>query len=198
MMRVLLAVCCALLTAWALVADSQQLPRGRGPGSRDPGSKGGGGSACPVFPAQCQINAPTFNFGRSVMNSTTPPIYGNTLISVTCTRHPQDRLSVEVGFELWAETVQEPPRQMRDAIGGAFLAYDIYIDPARTRLWGSGVAAGTFPLQGGCLLDERNRVCTIAFPLYGKVYGQQDFIRPNPYLGAIVAKLDYFFTACIP
>jgi spore coat protein U-like protein len=150
-----------------------------------------------VFPAQCQINAPTFNFGRSVMNSTTPPIYGNAIISVTCTRHPQDRLSVEVGFELWAETIQSPPRQMRDAIGGAYLAYDIYIDPARTRPWGSEVT-GQFPLQGGCALDERNRVCTIAFPLYGKVYGQQDLVRPNPYLGAIVAKLDYFFTACIP
>ena len=194
MTRFLLTVCCALLAAWALVSLAQQLPQGRGPGSRP--LKGGGGT-CPAFPAQCNINAPTFNFGRSVMTSTTPPIYGNALISVTCTRHPQDRLEVGVGFDLWAETVQEPPRQMRDAIGGAYLAYDIYIDPARTRPWGSAVT-GQFPLQGACLLDERNRVCTIPFTLYGKVYGQQELVRPNPYLGAIVARLDYFFTACIP
>jgi len=195
MTRFILTVCCALLAALALA----QAPVGRGPGSQP--LKGGGG-ACPAFPARCQINAPTFNFGRSVMNATTPPIYGNALISVTCTRHPQERLSVDVGFELWAETVQSPPRQMRDAIGGgggggAYLAYDIFIDPARTRPWGS-VAMGQFPLEGACLLDERNRVCTIPFTLYGTVYGQQDLTRPNPYLGAIVARLDYFFAACVP
>jgi spore coat protein U-like protein len=191
MTRFILTVCCALLAALALA----QAPVGRGPGSQP--LKGGGG-ACPAFPARCQINAPTFNFGRSVMNATTPPIYGNALISVTCTRHPQDSLSVDVGFQLWAETVSEPPRQMRDGIGGGYLAYDIYVDPARTRLWGSGAVPGTFPLQGGCLLDERNRVCTVPLTLYGTVYGQQELTRPNPYLGAIVARLDYFFAACIP
>lgn len=151
-----------------------------------------------MIPATCQINAPVFNFGRTTMNSTTPPIYGNTIISVTCTRHPQDRLELQVEFDLWAETVQEPPRQMRDQIGGAYLAYDMYIDPARTRLWGSGVASGTFPLQGVCLLDERNRVCTVPFTLYGKVYGQQDLIPPGPFLGAIVSRLDYRFLSCQP
>ena len=194
MTRVLFTVCCALLTAWALVSVAQQLPRGSGPGSRAPG---GGSGACPVLPARCQINTPRFNFGRHTMSPTAPPIDAIATISVTCTRHPQDRLSLEVHFNLWAETVQSPPRQMRDEAGGAYLAYDMYIDPARTKLWGSGVAADTFPLESDCLLNEHNRVCTIAFPLYGRVHGNQHQVRANPYIGALITRLEYRFVACM-
>jgi spore coat protein U-like protein len=196
MMRVLLAAYCLLLSASALAASpASALPQGRGPGSRAPG---GGGGTCPAFPAQCQINAPTFNFGRATMNQTTPPIYGNAMISVTCTRHPQDRLEVSVEFDLKGVVVQQPPRQMRDQIGGAYLAYDMYLDAARTRLWGDGVSAGTEFFTGYCFLDERNRVCTVPFVLYGKVNGQQAVVPPGPYLGAVPARLEFRFGACIP
>ena len=179
MTRVLLAVCCALLpfAAWA--------QRAKPPGE------------CPAFPAQCQINAPVFNFGRAQMNSTAPPVYGNSTISVTCTRRPQDGLRVDVQFELWGEIVDQPPRQMRDQIGGAYLAYDMYIDPARTRLWGSR-EIGAFPLAGGCFLDDRNRVCTIPFMLYGRVEGQQQTVPPGKFLGAVVSRLEYQFVNCQP
>jgi spore coat protein U-like protein len=144
------------------------------------------------------VNAPTFNFGRSTMSSATPPINGNATISVTCTRHPQDRLEVQVEFDLKAVTVQEYPRQMRDQIGGAYLAYDMFVDPARTRLWGDGVYQGTEFLSGVCHLDERNRVCTVPFLLYGQVLGRQDLIPPGPFLGAVIARVEYRFIACIP
>ena len=65
------------------------------------------------------------------------------------------------------------------------MAYDMYIDPARTRLWGRRRATGTFPLQGACFLDDRNRVCTIAFLLYGTVHGGQQQVPPGKCLGAI-------------
>ena len=188
MTRILLAACCALLSASALA----QAPVG-GPGSRAPG----GGATCPAFPAQCQVNVSTFNFGRATMNSTSPPIYGNSTISVTCTRHPQDRLSVNVYFDLKGVIVQQPPRQMRDQIGGAYLAYDMYVDAARTRLWGDG-SPGTEFFSNSCFLDEKNRVCTIPFVLYGRVNGQQAAIPPGPFIGAVVSRVEYRFLNCRP
>jgi spore coat protein U-like protein len=108
-----------------------------------------------------------------------------------------NNLTVDVGFELWAETIADPPRQMRD-IGatGLTVGYDMYIDPARTRLWGSGVAPNTFPLQGACSLDDRNRVCTVPYLLYGTVYGGQQQVPPGNFQGAILARLSYFFSGC--
>ena len=192
MMRVLIAVCCALLAAWALVAEAQQLPRGRGPGSRAPG---GGNPTCPAFPATCQINAPVFNFGRHTMAIGSPPVLTQGLISVTCTRHPQDRLEVTVGLELKALVPDAPPRYMRDA-GGGYLAYDLYLDPARTRLFGDGTN-GTFTISNACLLDERNRVCTLAIPLFGKAQAVEPPL-PGQWLGAVVTRVEYSFSGCIP
>ncbi len=183
MMRFLLAACCALLSAWAPAADK--------------GGKGGGGDPC-NRPAECQINAQVYNFGRAQMSQTSPPVYSNAAISVTCTRALRNGLRVDVPFELKGVVVQEFPRQMRD-IGatGTTLAYDMYVDPARTRLWGDGTA-GTFPLQGACFLDDRNKVCTIPFLLYGTVFGGQSPIPPGQFFGAIVSRLEYSFSSCRP
>ena len=192
--RVLLTACCALLTAWALVAEAQQLPRGRGPGSRDPGGRASG--TCPAIPATCQINAPVYNFGRHAMEEGSPPVLTTSMISVTCTRHPQDRLEVTVDFELKALVPDAPPRYMRDASLG-YLAYDLYLDPARTRIFGDGTN-GTFTISNACLLDERNRVCTLAFPLFGKAQAIGEQPRPGQWLGAVVTRVEYSFAGCIP
>ena len=178
MTRFLLTASCALLPGWGVAAQ-------------------GGGSGCPTVPAQCQINAPVFNFGRHQMSSSAPPVQTNGTISVTCTRHPQDRLSVQVLFDLKGVMVQIPPRSMRDQIGGAYLAYDMYIDAARTRIWGDGTQGSEF-FTSRCLLDERNRVCTLPFVLYGRVNGAQSAIPPGPFLGAVVSRLEYRFTSCQP
>ena len=193
MTRALLA-CCLLLSAWALVAEAQQLPRGRGPGSRAPG--GGGGATCPAFPATCQINTHVFNFGRHAMEEGSPPVLTTSTISVTCTRHPQDRLEVNVDFVLKALVPDAPPRYMRDAVGGGYVAYDLYVDPARTRIFGDGID-GTFTITGACLLDERNRVCTLAIPLFGKAQAVEPPL-PGQWLGAVVTRVEYSFSACIP
>jgi spore coat protein U-like protein len=130
------------------------------------------------------------------MSQDAPPIHSNGTIAVTCTRHPQDKLAVDVTFELKGVVVQEFPRQMRD-IGatGTTLAYDMYIDPARTRLWGDG-NQGTAFFEGTCFLDERNRVCTLPFLLYGTVFGGQSAIPPGQFTGAIVSRLEYRFLGC--
>lgn len=191
MTRFFLAACCVLLGAWVALAAAQ--------GTRaDKGGKGGGGGDACILPANCQINAQVYNFGRAQMSQSAPPVHSNAAISVTCTRSAVSGLSVDVPFELKGVVVQDFPRQMRD-IGatGTTLAYDMYIDPARTRLWGDGTA-GTFPLQGNCVLDDRNRVCTIPFLLYGTVFGGQPSTPSGQFFGAIVSRLEYSFNNCRP
>jgi spore coat protein U-like protein len=79
---------------------------------------------------------------------------------------------------------------MRDAVGGGYLRYDMFVDPARTRYWGDGTQ-GTFTFQGGLLLNDRNRVGTLAFPIYGRVDGGQQLVGPGQWLGAVVTRVQY-------
>ena len=175
MRRIALAACCALihLPAWA-----QLVP---GPRSKPPPN-------CPLQPADCQINAQVFDFGRGQMTQTSSPINGNNTISVTCTRAQRDGLNVTVQYLLKAVPA-EPARQMRDN-ALSYLRYYMYVDPARTRYWGDGVTGGTFLIQGSLLLDDRNRVGTLVHQLYGKVDGGQVAL-PGQWLGLVGARLEY-------
>jgi spore coat protein U-like protein len=177
-----LILCFALLPNWAQSA----LPSARKPGD---GGGGGPGIDCPLRPAECQVNAPVFNFGRAEMSATAPPVNAHATISVTCTRAPLDGLDVEVIFELQG-LPPAPSRQMRNATGGDSLRYEMFLDPARTRYWGDGTQ-GTFTLPGTLILNDRNRVGTLAFPLYGRVDGGQHPIEPGQWLGAVVTRLQY-------
>jgi len=174
----LILLCCALQPCWAQF----KLPSARAPG-------GGGGNQCPLRPAECQVNAPVFSFGRGEMSAIAPPVNAHATISVTCTRAPLDGLDVEVTFELQAQP-PAPARQMRDAVGGGYLRYDMFLDPARTRYWGDG-SQGTVPITGTLFLNDRNRVGTLAFPLYGRVDGGQPLVAPGHWLGAVVTRLQY-------
>ncbi len=75
-----------------------------------------------------------------------------------------------------------------------YLRYFMYVDPARTRYWGDG-SQGTFVFEGSLFLDNRNRVGTLAFPVYGKVDAGQ-LALPGQWLGATVTRLEYRITAC--
>ena len=176
MTRLVLSACCALLP---LSASGQfvQSPRAKPPVS------------CPARPAECQINAQVFDFGRGQMTSTSPPINGTNTISVTCTRANQDGLSVTVQYNLQA-IPPAPARQMRDA-ALLYLRYDLFVDPARTRYWGDGFSHGTFTFQGQLSLDDRNRVGTLAHVVYGRVDGAQQATPPGQWLGLVVTRLEY-------
>ena len=123
------------------------------------------------------------------MNAEAPPINGHAVISVTCTRAHLDGLEVQVDYELKA-VPPAPARQMRNR-ELHFLGYEMFVDPARTRWWGDGQTHGTFSLTGVLFLDDRNRVGTIAHPIYGRVAGAQGATLPGNWLGAVVTRADY-------
>jgi spore coat protein U-like protein len=182
MMRFALAVCCALvaLSAWA-----QFVPRPRVPG--------GGGNTCPSQPADCQINVQVFDFGRGQMSPSSPAINGHNTVSVTCTRSPRaDGFDVQVFFQLKAVPA-DPARYMRDS-HLEYLRYFMYVDSARLRYWGDGTQ-GTSVFEGTLFLDNRNRVGTLAYPVYGRVDAGQ-LVLPGQWLGATVTRLEYKIGAC--
>ena len=179
MTRLVLAVCCAVLS---LPACAQFLRPPRAPG-------GPSLPDCPARPAECQINAQVFDFGRGQMTSTSPPITGSNTISVTCTRAARDGLNVQVDYNLQA-IPPAPARQMRDNQLN-FLRYDMFVDPARTRYWGDGFSHGTFTFRGTLVLDDRNRVGTLAHVVYGRVDGAQTLTPPGQWLGLVVTRLEY-------
>ena len=178
MTRFELAACFALLplSAWAQLVHGPRKPE-------PPGLQ------CPLQPADCQINAQVFDFGRGQMTQTAPPINGFNTISVTCTRAQRDGLAVAVQYQLKAVPA-EPARQMRDS-HLAFLAYEMYVDPARSRYWGDGLTYGTSTFQGELHLDDRNRVGTLAHVVYGRVIGGQPLVLPGQWLGLVGVRLEY-------
>jgi spore coat protein U-like protein len=182
MTRLLLTACCVLFPAW--VMSAVPVLRARPPAAE-----------CPAVPVECQVNPPTFNFGRAEMSPDAPPIQSNATISVTCTQR-EEGYDVDVFFQLKA-LPPAPARQMRDRIGGAYLRYDMFVDAGRTRYWGDGESHGTAVFEGELFLNDRNRVGTLAFLLYGRVDGAQSLIPPGQFLGAVVTRVDYEF-ACQP
>jgi spore coat protein U-like protein len=176
MTRFVLAACCAMLS---LSVSAQIIRKPGGPGLPD----------CPARPAECQINMQVFDFGRGPMTSASPPINGTNTISVTCTRAARDGLNVQVDYNLQA-IPPAPARQMRDN-NLLYLAYDMFVDAARTRYWGDGISHGTFTFQGTLHLDDRNRVGTLAHVVYGKVQGAQGLTPPGQWLGLVVGRLEY-------
>ena len=51
---------------------------------------------------------------------------------------------------------------------------------------------GTFAIEDRVLLDDRHRVVTRSYLIYGTVDGQQ-LVAPDPFLGAVVNRLQYEF-----
>ena len=126
------------------------------------------------------------------MTVDTPAINGNNTISVTCNRvRDSEGLDVQVDFHLRALPA-EPNRYMRDR-NLEYLRYLMFVDAARTRPWGDGVGS-TFTFDGTLLLDNRNPVGTLVFPIYGQVPGGQVQTPPGQWLGAVVTSLEYQVT----
>ncbi|WP_298923177.1 spore coat U domain-containing protein [uncultured Ramlibacter sp.] len=145
---------------------------------------------CPLRPAECQIHVQVFNFGRGTTADTgQEPAHAHSMISVTCTRAPLDGLDVDVNLELSALPASSA-REMREQVSGEFLRYDLYLDPARTRVWGDG-NNGTFAIVNALGLNDRNRVGSLAFPIYGTVPAGQYAVPPGQWRGAVLTRLVY-------
>lgn len=104
-----------------------------------------------------------------------------------------DNLAVQVQYALKA-IPPDPARQMRNRVGGgslSYLAYAMYVDPARTRYWGNGETDGTFAFTGELNLDDRNRIGSLAHLVYGQIPSGQGAVLPDQWLGLVGLRLEY-------
>ena len=146
-----------------------------------------GGPPCPAQPAQCEISAPLYNFGRHPMTASSAPIRTQGSISLTCTKLIQQGFPVNVDIELQGL----PPRPSRALRGheGEDLTYALFLEPALTRAWGDG-SSGTYAILDNIELRGNDRVLSRTYVLYGRVDGGQQG-SPGRYLGSIASRLRY-------
>jgi spore coat protein U-like protein len=181
MTRFLVAACCVLVHLSAEAQFFQRPPRAKPPAGGNCGARQG---------AVCQINAQVFDFGRGQMGPNHAAINAENTISVTCTRSPElEGVDVLVDFYLSARP-GEPSHHMRDR-HLLYLRYYMFVDPTRTRHWGTGSGGATFTFPGTLQLDNRNRVGTLAYRIYGQVDGNQGQSPPGQWLGLLQAHLEY-------
>jgi len=180
MTRFLLAACCVLVHLSASAQFFQRPPRLKPPAGNCGNRQG----------AVCQINAQVFNFGRGSMSEDSPAINAENTISVTCTRSPElESVDVLVDFYLGVRP-GEPSHHMRDS-SLRYLRYYLFVDPTRTRHWGTGSGGVTFTFPGTLQLNDRNRVGTLAYRIYGQVDGGQAQSPPGQWLGLLQTHLEY-------
>lgn len=67
-------------------------------------------------------------------------------------------------------------RYMAGSGGGDEMAFNIYLDPAHTIVWGDGMTAGS-PLRGSVPPGDSTRTHTV----YGRIPGGQSKLRPGAY-----------------
>jgi spore coat protein U-like protein len=113
----------------------------------------------------CDVSFSLVDFGR-VDLARGGEITGR--VTVACDRPRRFELAASAGQGRFGQRLMRGP-------GGTPLAYNLYVDPARTRIWGDGVHAGTSTIGGRS--DGRRRV---DLAVYGRVWGRQS-VAPGAY-----------------
>src|SRR5690606_26462753 len=99
-----------------------------------------GFQASAIVPAHCALSASDLDFG-SVPGLIDQHRDQTSVISLTCTGGTAWNVALDDG-----QNASGNVRRMRRTDGGGHVAYDVYIDAARTRRWGS--TAGVDTQQG--------------------------------------------------
>lgn len=98
----------------------------------------------------CRTDIGDLNFGSTETRDVRGA--GKSLLALTCTPGTPYAVSIDNG--------RNGNRNMVDATGAAFLAYEIFQDAGASRRWGTGSAAvsGTAPADGRVVLSAYGRI----------------------------------------
>jgi spore coat protein U-like protein len=140
--------------------------------------------------ADCSITTTSLAFG-AYDSAGTQPADTTATITVTCTYVPPSATNVSYTITASNGMNGTSPTARTMGSGNGRLAYNVFTDPARTRLWGTGtggtvVASGTMTVGPGVGNGTRTRTHTI----YGRSPAQQP-VDPGNYLDTLVLTLTY-------
>jgi spore coat protein U-like protein len=137
----------------------------------------------PLATAECTVSGINLVFG-SYDPFRLAPTDSTGNIAVTCSG--EAGMKVGYGISLNAGNAGSfAPRQMRLTGSNATLGYNLYLDPARSQIWGDG-NAGTFPKVDGYALTGLSS--TRNYPVYGRIPARQNVLI-GPYLDTIMITL---------
>lgn len=139
--------------------------------------------------ADCTVSAVGVSFGVYDPFVTTPDDSVGE-ITVTCTHLSGPSINVRYTVTLsTGGSGSFSPRQLRS--GPGTLGYNLWIDLARSGIWGNG-SAGTVIVTGALRVGPGagNRVRSAVHPIYGRIPALQDAAEGD-YLDSIVATLTY-------
>ena len=140
--------------------------------------------------ADCAIGSASLSFGDYAPALSTPDDTAVT-VTVTCryvapgTTSVNYRVSLSEGLNATSATAR------RMAAGPDLLAYNVYDDPARTRVWGSG-SGGTTVASGSMTVGPGvgNGTRTATHVIYGRIPPLLD-VEPGSYFDTLVLTLIY-------
>lgn len=107
-----------------------------------------------VVEPSCNLNVAPLTFQGATGDS--PQVDAEASISLGCTPDTSFSVSIDNG-----RNTANGRRRMVSASGNGFLAYDIYQDAGRTRLWGgtaAGAVSGVVPGSGQVQLNAYGRI----------------------------------------
>jgi spore coat protein U-like protein len=140
--------------------------------------------------AACSIAASSVNFGIYDPTLAGPDDSAGTL-TVTCVYVPPGATNVNYTVVLspGMNSATAATRQM--AAGTSRLGYNLFEDPARSSIWGSGLS-GTVLATGAMTVGPGvgNGTRTATHTLYGRIPGLQDAL-PGSYMDTLVVSLNY-------
>ncbi len=167
-------------------------------GARNPGGHGvrcarlpGGGAGTAHAAASCSITAVSVDFGTYEPAFTSPDDSAGT-VTVTCSYVGGGSTNVSYGEDLERQLWNEPDRRQMGA-GTGRLGYNVFTDPARSQVWGTGtggtvIASGAMRVGPGVGNGTRTRTHTV----YGRIPQLQDAVP-----GAYMDNLQVTLTFCV-
>ena len=134
--------------------------------------------------ARCAAQALGLSFGQYNGMTRAPTDSIGTII-VSCSGAASR--SVAYSVRLSGGTSANVTNRLMRSAEGQYLAYNLYLDPARARIWTDGVGAAEV------LLDSQTLVggpLTRSYPVYGRIFAGQQ-VPPGVYGDSLIVSVDF-------
>ena len=141
-------------------------------------------NTAPVGAAECSVQASGVDFGVYDSFAPTPADSVGT-IAVYCSGFAGETIAYRIRIGTGGSGVFAP-REMRDATTWRLL-YNLYMNAARTLVWGDGTGSSRI-VSDGFVLPSRGIART--YPVYGRISERQN-VAPGSYADTLVITLDY-------